>query len=60
MTQERLNNLMLLYVHQVILVKIDLLQVTEDFVSDSNHIVWSLCKISFKCLKMNLRFVLKM
>jgi len=37
MTQERLNNLMLLHVHQDLLDKIDLLEVAEDFVSDSKH-----------------------
>ena len=37
MTQERLNNLMLLHVHQELLDKIDLLEVAEEFVSDSKH-----------------------
>jgi len=37
MTQERLNNLMLLHVHQELLDKIDLLKVAEDFVSDNKH-----------------------
>ena len=37
MTQERLNNLMLLHVHQELIDKIDLLEVAEEFVSDSKH-----------------------